>query len=362
MGVIEDKISELEEEIRNTQYNKATQHHIGKLKAKIAVLREEAEKRRGGGGSRGGYAIKKAGDATVVLVGFPSVGKSTLLNRLTNANSKVAEYDFTTLNVVPGIMEHRGARFQILDVPGLIKGASRGRGRGSAVISVVKSADLILILVDALGKSQLEVLRKELYEAGIRLNGKRPEIKISKKETGGISVSSTLRLTKIDSHTVEAILREYKMSNADVVIRQDVAMDEFLDAVAGNRIYIPSITVLNKVDLIKKEQLNKMLKDFPGCIPVSAENDLNLDRLRDAIFEKLEFIRVYMKPQGKEADFTEPMIVIKGSTVGDICDRVHGEIRRAFRYAKVTGKSVRFKDQRVGLGHVLEDGDVLTIF
>ena len=73
-----DKIAEIEEEIANTKYNKATQHHVGKLKAKLAQLREEVV--TSSSGPKGsGYGVRKAGDATVALVGLPSVGKSTLL-------------------------------------------------------------------------------------------------------------------------------------------------------------------------------------------------------------------------------------------------------------------------------------------
>ena len=100
MADYKKKIKELEEELSKTKYNKATQHHIGLVKAKIARLKEQDIARQGtgkGGGTETGYTVKKSGDASVVLLGFPSVGKSTLLNKLTNANSEVGDYAFTTM-------------------------------------------------------------------------------------------------------------------------------------------------------------------------------------------------------------------------------------------------------------------------
>ena len=159
----EEEIREIEEEISRTKYNKATQKHIGVLKAKLARLREgdEVEARKSKAGA--GYSVKKSGDATVLLVGFPSVGKSTLLNCLTNADSRVGHYDFTTLDVVPGVLEYNGARIQVFDVPGMVEGASRGKGRGKEILSVIRSADLVVIIVEAGKPGQIESLRKELF-------------------------------------------------------------------------------------------------------------------------------------------------------------------------------------------------------
>ena len=73
------------------------------------------------------------GDARVGFIGFPSVGKSTLLTQLTGVESEAADYEFTTLTCIPGVMYHKGARVQILDLPGIIEGAKDGKGRGRQV-------------------------------------------------------------------------------------------------------------------------------------------------------------------------------------------------------------------------------------
>ena len=215
---VDEQISQIETEIRDTPYNKATELHIGRLKAKLARLKERRETRASHKGT--GYAPKKSGDATCVLVGYPSVGKSTLLNALTNAKSAVAAYDFTTLNVIPGSMVHRGARIQVLDVPGLIGGAAVGKGRGKQVISVVRNADLILILVDVFSEYQIEAVKKELNDAGIRLNQSPPNIVIMKKSRGGILIKRAPNAAEIDEATIVAMLHDFKIHNADVVLRR----------------------------------------------------------------------------------------------------------------------------------------------
>ncbi|BAI60331.1 GTP-binding protein [Methanocella paludicola SANAE] len=356
---LEEEIRAIQEEMDKTQKNKATEHHMGRLKAKMARLKDELIKKaiasRGGGAE--GYSVKKSGDATVTLVGFPSVGKSTLINKLTDAHSEVGSYDFTTLDVIPGIMEYKQARIQVLDLPGLVKGASSGRGRGREVISVIRGCDLIVLIIDVFNYQHMKVLEDELYDAGIRINQRPPDVTITKLVKGGITITSTVELS-IDHETIKTVLGEYRMHNALVNIREDITADQLIDVVRGNRVYIPCITVVNKIDLVDKEHMKSFPKD---ALKISADMESGLDALRDEIYDSLGFINIYLKPQGEPADMDEPLIMRAGCTVGDVCDRLHKDFRRKFRYARVWGDSAKHAGQRVGVDHGLEDGDVLTV-
>ncbi len=360
---IDEQIKAIEDEILKTQYNKKTQSHIGLLKAKIARLKMEQEKRRaasGGGGQ--GYSVKKSGNATVALVGFPSVGKSTLLNRLTGAQSEVAAYAFTTVDVIPGVMYHEFAKIQILDMPGLIRDASKGKGRGREVLAVVRTSDLILFVIDVYDMN-IDVLVNELYNTGIRLNTRPPNVVITKTDKGGIEVKPTVPLTKIDVEMAADMVAAYGYVNAEVIIREDMDEERLIDALTGNRVYLRSVTVVNKIDLIDQahmEQVKAKLKDW-NPIYVAASKGVNLDGLKEAIYKKLDFIHVFLKPQGQDADMKEPVVIMNGSTVGDLCDRIHRSFRKNFRYATVWGKSAKFPGQTVGADHVMRDGDIVTV-
>src|SRR5436309_6540060 len=334
MVTIDEHIRAIEDELARTQYNKHTQHHIGKLKAKLARLKDEQEK-RGAKGKGGGvqYAVRKSGNATIGLVGFPSTGKSTLLNAITAASSEVGAYDFTTLEVIPGLMEYKGARIQILDMPGIIRGASKGRGRGREVISVARVCDLVLLMVDVF-ETNVPVLADELHSAGIRMNSRPPDIVIKKKMRGGLTINATVPLKKISQEMISDMVREFGHLSGDVVVRQDVSQDELVDVLAANRVYIPAFVVLNKIDLVGGDYLREVEKRLEGwkVVPISAEKKEGLERLKDEIYKGLRFIRIYLKPQGKDADLVEPLIVKSGSTVGMVCDSIHRDIRQKFRF------------------------------
>lgn len=176
----------------------------------------------------------KSGDARVALVGFPSVGKSTLLTKLTGTESVAAAYEFTTLTCIPGNIEYEGATIQLLDLPGIIEGAAEGRGRGKQVIAVARTADLILIMLDAAqGTRQRAQLEHELFAMGVRLNKQPPQVSIRVKAAGGISFNATCKLTRLTEAMANNILREYKMFNCEVLVREDCSVDDFIDAIHG---------------------------------------------------------------------------------------------------------------------------------
>ena len=363
MGTIEDQITEIEDEIRSTQYNKATQLHIGRLRAKIAVLRLEREKRaasKGGGGL--GYAVRKSGHATVGLVGYPSTGKSTLLNTITGTSSETAAYDFTTVSIIPGMLHHEGASIQILDMPGLVPGAAKGRGRGREVLSVVRSLDLILFLVDK-EHTDFQGLVTELENSGIRINSRPPRIVVTPQERGGVIVSSTVKLTHLADGIAAQIAREFGIHNAGIVFRQDATSEELIDVLAANRVYIPAILAVNKSDLLDRagaDALGQKVRPYKPVF-ISARARQGIPELVEAIAEALAFIRVYLKPPGREADLTEPVILRRGHRIEDLLRRLPTDLGVQFRSAQVWGKSARFPGQTVGRDHPLADGDIVTI-
>lgn len=357
---IQDNIIEIENEIRKTPYNKATSTHIGRLKAKLAKLREDFEARQTASGGSSGYSVKKSGDATVALVGFPSVGKSTLLNKLTGANSEVGAYEFTTLDVIPGVLNYKGATIQILDVPGLVKGAASGRGRGKEVISVVRNSNLVLFILDVFQTHHYKVLMSELYDAGIRIDKSPPDVTIKRMDRGGVIISKTTELD-ISDDLIKVILGEYKIRNAHILIRENITVDQLIDAILGNRSYVSSKIVINKMDLANAELIKNCKNLHPDSTLISAHNEQNLESVKESVYDALEFIRIYLKPQGEAADMEEPLIVLKNINVGGICDKLHRDFRRKFRYSLVWGTSAKHPGQRVGLEHKLQDKDVVSL-
>ncbi|KAJ7791324.1 developmentally regulated GTP binding protein 1 [Mycena olivaceomarginata] len=320
------KIKEVEDEM-------ATSYHLGQLKAKLAKLR------RGRAGI--GFDVARTGVASVGFVGFPSVGKSTLMSKLTGTHSEVSAIDFTTLTTVPGTVKVHGAPSRFLDLPGIIEGAKRRSWSRSP-----------------------KIIEGELEGFGIRLNKKPPAITFRRKEKGGISITHTVPLTNIDHDDIKGICSEFKINNCDIAIREPGATaDDLVDVIEGNRVYIPALYILNKVcsalfdvffktkpnflqiDAISIEELDLLYK-IPMSVPISSKDWLNIDELIEKMWETLDLVRVYTKPRGLAPDYTQPV---------DFCNSIHKEIAKQMKYAKHS------RGQKVGLDHILEDEDVVHI-
>ncbi|KFG48881.1 putative GTP-binding protein, partial [Toxoplasma gondii GAB2-2007-GAL-DOM2] len=333
MGILE-RIKEIEAEMARTQKNKATEHHLGGLKAKLARLRSQLlDPPKGSGGGKGdGFDVARQGDARVCMIGFPSVGKSTLLNSLTATSSQpsamtvgasgtsagtdsvkqlsaVGAYEFTTLCCQPSVFYVNNAKIQLLDLPGIIEGAAEGRGRGRQVIAVAHSCDLILVVLDATKDDrQQQLLVRELEAVGIRLNKRPPNISLRVKKGGGLTVNFTVPCPRLNLKTVQQILQEYKIFNADVVIREDCSADDFIDVVEGNRKYVRCIYVYNKVDMLPLDEIDKIARR-PYSVVISSSALWNLEQLKERIWEELGISRVYTKKKGQFPDFEDPVVM-----------------------------------------------------
>lgn len=191
--------------------------------------------------------MSKSGDARIALVGFPSVGKSTFLSKITKTKSEIAAYSFTTLTAIPGVLEYGGAEIQILDLPGIIEGASEGKGRGRQVISaakvglscfvtlianfilvrmnlltIKKTSDMIVMVLDATKRAeQRALLEAELDAVGIRLNQDPPNIYLKPKTAGGVKITFQATPKYLDQKMLYNILKDYRILNAEVLIRDE---------------------------------------------------------------------------------------------------------------------------------------------
>lgn len=346
---LREQVEAIEKEIRETPYHKGTEHHIGKLRARLARLKDreiEQTTKKGGGG--GGYAVKKEGDATVVLVGHPSVGKSTLLNALTNAKSKTAPYAFTTVSVIPGMMVYKNTYIQILDVPGLIEGAEEGKGRGREVLSVARAADLLLIMTDVSRRHSINKILETLSRNGIRINQAPPDVLIEKKAGGGIIIHSNIK-QEVGKQTIKEVAQEFSIRNAEITLKEKLPLDRLIDAFSTNRAYLPAIFCINKIDLSDPKDTFHDLSQSSQNIFISAGKGSGLEKLKERIWELLNFIRVYLVREGQDPSFDNPMVMKSGSILKDVAEKIGTEFAQGKKGAKIWEAGAKFPGQEVSL-------------
>lgn len=367
-GGILEKIKNIELEMARTQKNKATSSHLGSLKAKLCQLRRELlEPGSGsGGGKCPGFEVQKMGDARVGMVGFPSVGKSSMLTAFTGVKSEAAAYEFTTLTCIPGVIYYNDIRIQLLDLPGIIVGASAGMGRGRQVIATAKSCDIILMVLDPTKEdTQKELLTRELENIGIRLNKRPPNVSFTKTKGAGLRFNALVPQTNFDRDQCASILQQYRIFNADVVLHEDITADDFIDVIDGNRKYVKCLYVYNKIDMLDLATVDALARQ-PYSVVISTHKQLNFDYLLRRMWDEMEIVRVYTKKKGAFPDFSDPLVITpqRGTKTIDVENAVtllHKSLLDDFKSAMVWGSSCKTSPAICGLKHELQDEDVIQI-
>jgi uncharacterized protein len=167
---------------------------------------------------RDSIAVRREGAAQIALVGPPNVGKSSLLQALSEIQIKTGDYPFTTLRPVPALTRIGGVLVQLVEIPGLIEGASEGRGGGRALLGVLRSADAIVYCcrADADAVHELEGVRREVATAGID----RP------------ALAALTRADEADDALVDRLRADFDgMTVVPVSVLDDGSLDELRQAI-----------------------------------------------------------------------------------------------------------------------------------
>jgi len=219
------------------------------------------------------------------------------------------------------------------------------------------------MILDATKRAeQRALLEAELAAVGIRLNCSPPHIYLKQKKAGGVKVTFQQPSKHLDEKLLYNILKDYKMLNCEVLVRDENAtVDDFIDVIMkDHRKYINCLYVYNKIDSVSLDFLDSLARE-PSTVVMSCELDLGIQDVVERCWQELRLMRIYTKRQGIEPDFAEALIVRSQSSIEDVCDQIHRTLKETFKYALVWGASAKHVPQRVGLTHVVSDEDVVQI-
>jgi len=347
--------------------HKGTDKMCSQVKRQMAQLREEIEEKKKAAKRRGGpsYFVEKAGAAQVSVVGPTNAGRSSLLRAVTNSSVEPAPWPFSTRVPTPGMLPYKDIQFQLVEVPPIVEGSSEGRSDGFQVLSAARNSDGIIILVDLTDDpgGNLLTVTGELENSRVLTAKPQGEVEVTRRGHGSdLQFIWEGELDGCTTDDISGLLREYKIRSALVRIRGRVTLDIVEDAMFGNAVYRPTLVIANKADLSPDPAVVESVKASAApleAMVVSAENPGDLrEKLGAKLFELLGIVRVYTKQPGKPAA-VEPIVGHRGMTVGDLAKIIHSDFYERFKYARIRGPSAKFESGRVGIDHVLQDGDIV---
>lgn len=303
-----EKIALLEEMYSLVPKHKGTDHLRADLRRQLARLKEDAQSQKKHGGHQSLYYVEKEGAGQVALVGATNTGKSALVAALTHARPEVSPAPFSTWRPMPGMLAIDNIQVQLIDTPPLDRQISE-----PGLYDLLRRVDLLLIVVDI----QADPLAQ---------------------------LEETLSL-----------LVEHRIAPLELKGRYS-AKERML--------FLPTLVVANKTDDASLDELFALFCDlFEGECPVlavSAASGRNFEQLKQLLFDKLNIIRVYARPPGKEPDLERPFVLKKGSTIDDLAQKVHRDFFEKLKSARVWG-SAAFAGQMVQRDYVLQDGDIVEL-
>jgi len=300
------KLAALEKMLATIPKHKGTDHMQADIKRRIAKLKEEQGKTSRHRGPQLDH-IEREGAGQVVLLGPPNSGKSSILAALTNAHPEVADYPYSTVLPLPGMMKFDDVQIQLVDLPPISAEYSE-----PWLYSLVRQADLCLLILD--GSLEAEELSDAVEEIIMLLEERHIRLVPQREET------------------------EEEMRVRDV----------------------PCRIVLTRGDLGDLAALVEELSELFPVIVTSPVDGSGLDALREGVFSALNVIRVYTKLPGKPADMVEPYVLPAGSTALDAVRMVHRDFVDRLKYIRVWG-SGKFDGQQVPSTHILADRDIIEI-
>lgn len=322
---------------------------IVKLKAEIDKEKAQASK-KGGGPS---ISVKKDGVGQIVLVGFPSVGKTTFFNAMTGLSNPTGDYGYITSKPEIGMMDFKGAKIQLVDLPPIVEGSAEGKVNGREILAVVRNADAIVIVLDsAQAMEQYKILTNELTSSGILLNRKRPNIRVTASDFPGFSITGK-EFLKIPQEELVNYLKAKGMHNVQVILNEPTTLETIEESMDETLVYKRTLMV------VMKSSKPTELKREKGLI-VLTWNDSPEQKKEalDLLFEIMDKVYVYTKKPGQPPATHMPLVVPKGATVLDVASQVHKDIVQNLKQAKVWG-STKTEGQRVAKDYVVQNGDIV---
>jgi len=364
-----EKVIAFQEFLSAIPKHKGNERLRAQTKRKIALLKAEVQtKQRRAAARVAERSIQKTGAAQIVIVGLTKVGRSSLLAALTAARPHVATYPYATKESVPGMLQFEDLQFQLVELPALVpeKDSRFGFQEGSA--DLVRNCDGLIIMVD-LGADpvqQLDHIVAELARSQVSTIKSESNVSVMKTQSGGVQLLTAGRLVGCTRDQIISLLKSYGISNATVRSVGDISLDDVEETILGTSLaYKPTIVVANKADLPDASSNAQRLIERAGSrmnvLVASCLTRYGLPELGRSLFEALDIVRIYTKEPNAPSPSPEPFIVKEGTTIGELSRQIHSALFRQFKYARVWGKSVSYGGERVGIDHVLMDGDTLEI-